>query len=392
MSDLQNSPIDALTHGNAQHLQRIDVLRALAILCVFLLHWYGHAFGTDHLRWRGWVLDADSGPNAAFYWFIPLGFGWMGVPLFFVISGFCIHASALKRKRLRVRDFLWRRFWRIYPPYVAALVLSIWLARADISSASGRAQVWSHLLLIHNWRPEWIFALNGVFWSLAVEAQLYLLYPLLWKLRERWGIAATLKFTLLISLVTRGICAWFFTDWAKDLAGVVWRSPAMLWFDWTLGAFLAERFLAGRRAFPINAAWRWCSLACVGLSAFTKASSIFTFSLASIFFALCCDAYLNRTQRISQMERLLVPVGLCSYSFYLIHFPLIPLIAGQLRRLPSFYNPAVLTSAAPIGIAIVFAFSFAAYSTLEKGSVAIGRRLRSLRRKGDSLPGRGQRA
>ncbi len=373
--DYPSASVPAATRPG-QHLQRIDVLRAVAILCVFLLHWYGHAFGTDHLRWRGLVLDPASAPSAAFYWFIPLGFGWMGVPLFFVISGFCIHASALKRNELRVGNFLWRRFWRIYPPYLAALFLAIWLNHTTISSPDGRAQLWSHLLLIHNWRPEWIFALNGVFWSLAVEAQLYLLYPLLWKLRQRWGIAGALQITLAISVATRLVCACFFTDWRKDLSGVVWTSPAILWFDWSLGAFLAERFLAGRRAFPPQAIWRWTALAVVGLSAFTKATNIFTFSLASVFFALVCDSYLHRTRTNSLLERCLVPVGLCSYSFYLIHYPLVPIVAGQLRKLlPGLNNPALLTSAAPVAIVVVFAISYASYLTIEKGSIALGRRL-----------------
>ncbi len=379
MTDLGASSATSFEFTDAGHLQRIDVLRAVAILCVFLLHWYGQAFGTDHLQWRGLMVDPASAPSVAFYLFLPFGFGWIGVPLFFVISGFCIHASALKHGELRLGNFFWRRFWRIYPPYVAALIFAIVLSRTDIGSPAGRAQLWSHLLLIHNWRPEWIFALNGVFWSLAVEAQLYLLYPLLWKMRARWGIGGALKLTLLTSLAARAIAALFFTDWTKDLPGVVWTSPLMLWFDWAMGAFLAERFLAGRRAFPQGMALRWIMLGLVGLSAFTKPSNIFTFSLASVFCALACETYLRRRSAIRRIERWFIPVGLCSYSFYLIHYPLVPLVAGQLRKLPGFGNPAVLVSAAPIAMLIVFAFSFIAFATIEKGSIALGRRLRNFR-------------
>ena len=321
------------------------------------------------------MLDPASAPSAWFYIFLPFGFGWIGVPLFFIISGFCIHVSALKHGGLRVGNFFWRRFWRIYPPYLAALIFAIVLARTDLSSTAGRAQLWSHLLLVHNWRPEWFFALNGVFWSLAVEAQLYLLYPLLWKIRRRWGMAGALKFTLFVSVVARLVAALFLTDWNKDLSGVVWTSPAVLWFDWTLGAFLAERFVAGHRAFPISAGLRGALLAAVALSAFTKPSNIFTFSLASVFCALICESYLHRTRPLRSAERWLIPVGLCSYSFYLIHFPLVPIIAGQLRKLPGFGNPAVLAGAAPLAAAIVFALSFAAYVTIEKNSSALGRRL-----------------
>jgi len=106
-------PAAGAERGATPHLLRIDVLRAVAILSVFLLHWFGQAYGTDHLNWNGLLRDPASAPSASFIAFFPLSFGWMGVPLFFVISGFCIHASALKNNELRVGRFFWRRFWDI---------------------------------------------------------------------------------------------------------------------------------------------------------------------------------------------------------------------------------------------------------------------------------------
>jgi peptidoglycan/LPS O-acetylase OafA/YrhL len=358
------------------HLRKIDVLRGVAILMVFLLHWYGNSVRVDHLRWNGLVLDLTSGPTLSFYLLYPLSFGWFGVPLFFVISGFCIHASTLNAGQLRVGAFLERRFWRIYPPYVASIFLAITLTGVSISTEEGRAQLWSHLLLIQNFNPAWFFGINGVLWSVSVEVQLYLLYPLLWKLRARWGIAGALKFTLLLSIASRIIAAVFFTDWDKDLSGAVWSLPTILWFDWTLGAFLAERYLGGRQAFPSSRSLLWIALGAVVVSTFSKPTAIFTFSLTSFFFALVCESYLRRGKPANWLERCLVPVGLCSYSFYLIHYPLIPKIAEQLRQFALFKTEFGLLAAAPIAILILTAISFAAYVTIEKGSIAIGRYLR----------------
>jgi peptidoglycan/LPS O-acetylase OafA/YrhL len=360
------------------HLRRIDVLRGVAILMVFLLHWYGHSVRIDHLPWKGLMLDLASGPSLSFYLLYPLSFGWLGVPLFFVISGFCIHASTLNAGEFRLGRFLGRRFWRIYPPYLAALFLAVALTGSSLSSEGGRAQLWSHLLLIHNFSPAWIFALNGVFWSIAVEVQLYLLYPLLWRLRARWGIAGALKFTLVLSIASRIIAAVFFTDWDKDLSGVVWTFPTMLWFDWTLGAFLAERYLEGYRAFSPSRTLPWIVLGLVVLSTFFKPTSIFAFSLASVFSALICESYLRREKGANWLERCLVPVGLCSYSLYLLHYPLIPIVAKQLRRIALFNTELGLLGAAPIAILILTAVSFAAYVTIEKGSIAAGRYLRRM--------------
>jgi peptidoglycan/LPS O-acetylase OafA/YrhL len=362
------------------HLRRIDTLRAVAILMVFLLHWYGYTFGVDHLQWKGMVLDPASGPTLLFYLFYPLSFGWMGVPLFFVISGFCIHASTLKDGEFRPATFFSRRFWRIYPPYIAAILLAIPLTHADVTSSVGRPHLWSHLLLIHNFKEAWMFQINPVFWSIAIEVQLYLLYPVLWWLRKRWGILGALKFTLLLSIVSRLIAAFFLTDWSEPLAGSVWSFPTMLWFDWTLGAFLAERYLTGNRAFSPSKGLPWFVLLLVALSTCCKPTAIFTFSIASLFFALICERYLRTENRPDTwLERCFVPIGLCSYSFYLIHFLLVAIIVDQLRRLGVFHSHLGQLASAPIAILILTIISFVAYQTIEKGSIAIGR---SLRRRG----------
>ncbi|MBA3272936.1 MAG: acyltransferase [Chthoniobacterales bacterium] len=368
-------PTAAARRNSKLHLDRIDVLRAVAIIAVFLLHWFGYAYGTDHLEWKGLMRDPSTAPAPSFMAFFPLSFGWMGVPLFFVISGFCIHASALKNNELRIGRFFWRRFWRIYPPYVAALLFAILLSDTDLTTSEGRAQLWSHLLLVHNFRADWIFALNGVFWSLAVEAQLYLLYPLLWQMRRRWGIGTALKLTLLLSVAGRIVAAGFFTHWNEELSGPVWTSPVFLWFDWTLGAFLAERYLRGARVFPINAALRWFALAVVVLSTFAKPTAIFAFSLASVFCAMAAESYLWRNQSLSRIERWLVPIGLCSYSFYLIHYPLVPVLGDQLARVPALVSPPALLLAAPIGFAAVTAISFLTYLVMERESINLGRAL-----------------
>lgn len=363
------------------HLRRIDTLRAVAIVAVFLLHWYGQAYRTDHLQWNGLVLDPSSAPAPSFWLFFPLSFGWAGVPLFFVISGFCIHLSTLKRGQLQVGNFFWRRFWRIYPPYVVALLISAVLLGVDLWSRAAQGQLWSHLLHIHNFWPQWIFGVNPVFWSIAVEVQLYLLYPLLWKMRARWGIEGALKFTLALSIASRLAAAFFFTDFYKDLSGVVWTFPTMLWFDWTLGAFLAERYVNGRVAFPSAVSLRWIVGLAVIVSTFFKPTVIFTFSLTSVFFALAVESYLRRPKPLSMMERWLIPLGLCSYSFYLLHYPLIPYISRQLQRSSALENPGLLVAAAPIGVIVVALVSYVCYRTIERGSIALGnllqRRLRS---------------
>jgi peptidoglycan/LPS O-acetylase OafA/YrhL len=119
-------PIDA-----SNRLQCIDVLRGIAILAVILMH-------VPHDAPGGFRLNP---------WFFPawlLNFGYLGVHLFVLISGFCIHRRAAIEKKISGHwnvswgRFWLRRFWRLYPPYVVAIGLSILAARYLHDSALRR--------------------------------------------------------------------------------------------------------------------------------------------------------------------------------------------------------------------------------------------------------------
>src|ERR1700730_9917341 len=102
-----------------RHVAFLDSLRGLAILLVFTFHSLGAAFSRDTLPWGGWFQNF-TGPRS-FLALFPATLGWVGVAIFFVVSGFCIHLSFSRQPRWA--SFFWRRFFRIYPPYLAALLL-----------------------------------------------------------------------------------------------------------------------------------------------------------------------------------------------------------------------------------------------------------------------------
>lgn len=355
------------------HLRRIDVLRGLAILAVLFLHWFGATFGVDHLQWKGLVRDFTTAPSPWFWIFYPMSYGWMGVSLFFLISGFCIHASALQAGELRAGRFFWRRFWRICPPYFAWLAFFAWRDGLNFSTAEGRGQILSHVFLVYNFNPDWIFAISGAFWSLAVEAQLYLLYPLLWLMRRYWTMRGALLATLALSLLSRLVAAVFFTDWSKDFSGTVWTFPTMLWFDWTLGAYLAEELLAGRRAFPRSILLRIGAVLVLVLATFWKPGDALAFSLSSCALVLLVESYLWRERDESFWERLLVPLGLCSYSLYLLHYPFIRDLLHRIPVAQGLPEPWHAMVVFPLALALLFAVAYASYMILERGSIRLGR-------------------
>jgi len=92
-------------------------------------------------------------------------------------------------------DFIRRRFWRIYPPYVFTLVLF------SVAYHSDWRQVLSHLFLVHSLATSTFNGINSAFWSVGVEVQLYAAYPLLILLSSRLGWRRTVW--LLASLVAR---------------------------------------------------------------------------------------------------------------------------------------------------------------------------------------------
>ena len=92
--------------------------------------------------------------------FYPLSFGWLGVCLFFVLSGFCIHSSYLRSARFSLSIFYVRRFWRIYVPYAVALVGFIIINRVYLAETTSLRQLATHLLMAYNFDPETLIGVN----------------------------------------------------------------------------------------------------------------------------------------------------------------------------------------------------------------------------------------
>src|SRR5713226_7827376 len=187
------------TTAQFSRLKSIDALRGAAALGVVLYHAVGPnaQFGPRILRW----LAIPMLPA--------IRFGYVGVFLFFVISGFCIHlsrarAQVLNNQPVGFTAFWKRRFRRLYPPYLIALTLYFGIAAYTTKFALTPFYIWdviSHVLMIHNLDSHTVYSVNGVFWTLAIEEQLYLAYFLLLFMRKRWGWQRTLVVCLLTRVV-----------------------------------------------------------------------------------------------------------------------------------------------------------------------------------------------
>ncbi|MGB3338388.1 MAG: acyltransferase [Devosia sp.] len=150
-------------------VETIDVFRGIAILLVVMFHFTARLPASS--------LNITEGAP------LPVFFGWVGVYFFFIISGYCIFMTLERSATVGV--FLARRFSRIYPAFVAAvLLLFVFGLVAYIPSvpeahfhviAPNLADVAMNLLFVGE-IGEWV---DGSFWSIAVEVKFYLLVAIM---------------------------------------------------------------------------------------------------------------------------------------------------------------------------------------------------------------------
>ena len=178
------------TGSETRRVDWLDGVRGAAALFVALHH-------TWHMTWRDF--PENSGPWAVGW----LLYGHLAVAVFIVVSGFSLTLSPLRHgDRLvgGVKRFIRRRAWRIIPAYWAALALSTVIyalvLEPDATAGTLARSVAVHGLLIQDIVPS--VDPNGAFWSIAVEWQIYFLFPLILWLGRRTSFATAATVTALV--------------------------------------------------------------------------------------------------------------------------------------------------------------------------------------------------
>ena len=181
-----------------QHIRELDGVRAMAVWMVLI----------GHLYW-GFKVPADTYDGMPRLIYQMISHGWLGVDLFFILSGFLITGILLdsKQKPHYFRTFYWRRVLRILPIfYLCIFVMYFFYGNAAYFLLS--------LVFLANFAGAFGVGTPhgpGVFWSLCIEEHFYLLWPFLVKYlsRRNLTILAMLIVTLTPALrwwgVTRGM-------------------------------------------------------------------------------------------------------------------------------------------------------------------------------------------
>jgi peptidoglycan/LPS O-acetylase OafA/YrhL len=352
-TDQITPPASAARKPASTRLAGLDGVRGLAALFVVINHVFLRAF-------PGYPVD-----NAPWWagWFI---YGRFAVVVFIVLSGFSLAVSPA-RSGWRLdskRAFARRRAWRILPPYWAALVFSLlvtWLviAQPGWPIPNGKSVMVNGLLL------QDVFGApspNRAFWSIAIEAQLYLVFPLLLLVVRRVNAIAMLGAVAAV-VVAIGLLgpATLLNQYTPDLAVL-----------FAMGVAAAVVITPGTRArtWP----WPWLALAAavpvVALIAWR--GSVFTIghffwvdmALGPGIAGLLAALATGRPRWLVRLldTRPLRSLGSFSYSLYLTHAPIViaiyyGLVAGRVRQgVPAF----LVTLALAVPVTVVFARLFAA--------------------------------
>ena len=365
-------------------LNAIDGLRGLAALAVLVYHarssfWIGigatyreHGLAPNLHAWIGYLTA-------------PFSLGGLGVTLFFVLSGYCIHRRGARNlassnpSELNLAKFASRRFWRIFPTYVCALLLTA-LIDYWLQAMSGRSvpnqdnsafTFFISLLTLQGYLAP-SFGSNGVFWTLAMEIHLYVMYPLLYVLSSRIGPVRVLAVTFFVSLLYT-ICEMLF-GFESLFAYRFDRGPVFLpyWFTWTLGFYLAE-VEAGRCRDVGDKTWLSASIVAMPIGVYLSLKNYYL--LAELFWAIVFVSLLRASLKPKgeeiwrmQIGRFFAEIGVFSYSLYAVHSPVLLLFHSLISPDdPNYKYETLWMTLAGVVVSVVFAYFF--FQLVERWSI-----------------------
>jgi peptidoglycan/LPS O-acetylase OafA/YrhL len=311
-------------------LAGVDGLRAAAALWVVLFHI--RVFSGAHLPFQPLDFFVRSGST--------------GVSLFLVLSGFCLYLpfAGGRSGRFKTWSFFVRRARRLLPAYYVSLGLALALnligggnlGFGPMSVSDVAWQLATHMTMVHTLFPSTFYALNGAYWSLGLEWQLYLALPLLIIGMRRFGLVPTLAAAVVVNVVYRVVLAMAGThSWLQPglLQSVV--LPNLLpgrWAEFVFGMVVAELYAGGvLDRLPRLARYAWAPMTAVAVAAVGLPLSHLAFGAV---FALLLIGVLAEKSLISRIFawRPLVALGIMSYSIYLVHQPLVQALAFVLRH------------------------------------------------------------
>lgn len=349
----------------------LDFVRALAISMVMAFHIKGIAFS----------LLAENYLTKAFEW------GWHGVDLFFALSGFLIGGQIIEENisgTFSFKRFYLKRFWRIVPPYYAAVVAAFifslvlnrdfWLVIEYLYK-----DIFYHLVYLQNYFTP---ILNGgLFWSIAVEEQFYIISPILIFLLTRY--LRNLVPVVLALLIFLGVLIRFILYDPSKGWWISFFAPFHTRFDNLLfGVLAAFLFIKYKDTLENNSfIWRitllFITATALGISFFYGNfgggyfNTCWQFTLTGLGFSafiLYLAAYPISFSVPFLLRSAVKKVAKFSYTMYLYHLIILAATEYLLKRYLGFYKTslAIFLITLPIYFLAVFLISSLIYTIIDR--------------------------
>jgi peptidoglycan/LPS O-acetylase OafA/YrhL len=297
-------------------LLSIDILRAIAALGVFFYHQHVAAYlaGYTHI-----AIIAQLDNFGAHY----------AVPLFFLISGYCIHLSNLKYikecKNLPLKEYYKRRFLRIYPPYLFALIFSIAISYFTYGNMPAYQDILVHVFSVQGFTVKYFNTINVVLWTITVEIAFYLIYPVFYYIRLNYNLNKALCLSLTVTIIS---IIYF------SLQGQILLPQQFcvfnLWFAWCSGAYLADKitFNPTELKKPVfTFVYAGILIAFIFVRFIPDNWQIADNQLDILIWTAPLVLFISHENWLQKHNNILITglanIGLSSYSLYLLHEPLL---------------------------------------------------------------------
>ncbi len=340
-------------------------IRAYAALSVFLIH-----SGGLGLRGINGFFDAI------------VNHGKYGVILFFVLSAYTLALSISLSEKFLWQPYLVKRFCRIIPPYFIIILIMFYFGGAEyylnrFSIENDFRNLFYHLTFFNVFDYRYQNSLLGVEWSIPIEFFSYAYFPL--------GYFFFKKQNALVSLGLLALTACWVLFFYPKILRSLYGSDALV-VHWSIGRY-AFVFILGLFLFRYRNLTKhfgkYSSLAMVlvlvalGPLAYWNENYLVkacdacyrlpneTMALWAALFILVCRGR-GSVSRFLFENKVVMFYGNCSYSFYLIHLPVL-MYVGQWKLSPFLHGI--------IALVIATLLSHASYLLLEKPSIRAGKRL-----------------
>ncbi|MCP5019781.1 MAG: acyltransferase [Ketobacter sp.] len=361
----------------------LDGFRALSMLLIMVFHTFSiYCVYNPEVElidmveasgWSAWIWNADK-----------------SVDIFFVISGFLITSLLLRQidrdGRIHFGNFYLRRFLRLSPAYWAVIALYACMGFST-TDMDARAQLnlenlWANLLYVNNFVPYQEQAMNWT-WTLAIEEQFYLIYPLVLFVlvkhtrRPLMGLWGLLALSFLIRLLVVVLDERILTTPGSQLAldhefhayhfSVLYDNLYTRFGALVCGCIAASYYFHHEPALRrfLNSTWgkvaefasfgiiillMWLPVLSRELDEYQVLTAVYQvvsrnlFSGAVAYLALVCleKSYLSRVLNLLFSNRLWYPLAQLSYSMYLLHiFPILILVqlgVSAMQKYPERYD------------------------------------------------------